>query len=237
MAKYKLTVKYDGVCDLSIAGDIPDIIGNEFDQYVKSMLYKKEEWENFETNFKEAAKREYGRLNREKNKEQTPKATIDTQEENIENPCIEPVSEEETSNTVTEYADDAPVLIEKENEPLEEITDTKNTTQPKQPEIAQPETTTVLTFEEYTKNKNIKTPLDEFVAGACYLDEILDIKEFTLKDINSKLYPVFNRLAGSDIINTAIKRVLIEKIKEGDKTKYSINENAWNYHNYDLVKH
>ena len=47
MAKYKLTVKYNDVCDLSIAGDIPDIIGNEFDQYVKSMLFKKDEWENF----------------------------------------------------------------------------------------------------------------------------------------------------------------------------------------------
>ena len=45
MAKYKLTVKYSGVCELSIAGDIPDIIKSEFDQYVKSILYKKEEWE------------------------------------------------------------------------------------------------------------------------------------------------------------------------------------------------
>lgn len=44
MAKYKLTVKYSGVCELSIAGDIPDIIQSEFDQYVKSILYKKEEW-------------------------------------------------------------------------------------------------------------------------------------------------------------------------------------------------
>ena len=40
MAKYKLTVKYNDVCELSLESDIPDIIGSEFDQYVKSMLYK-----------------------------------------------------------------------------------------------------------------------------------------------------------------------------------------------------
>ena len=41
MAKYKLTVKYSGVCELSIAGDIPDIIQSEFDQYVKSFFIKR----------------------------------------------------------------------------------------------------------------------------------------------------------------------------------------------------
>lgn len=237
MAKYKLTVKYSGVCDLSIAGDIPDIIGNEFDQYVKSMLYKKEEWENFETNFKEAAKREYGRLSRENiNEEAQKEASVNDSE----------TKEAETVETLTECTDDAPVLIEKEETPAKEDPKTneetyeinepaEETLQEVQVAIEEESVNKTLTFEEYIKDKNINTPLDEFVAGACYLDEILDIKEFSLKDINSKLYPAFSRLAGSDIINTAIERVLIEKIKDGAKTKYSINENAWNYHNYDLV--
>ena len=50
-----------------------------------------------------------------------------------------------------------------------------------------------------------------------------------------KLYPVFKRLASSIVIKEAIERVLIETIKDGDKLRYSINQNAWNYHNYDLV--
>ena len=95
----------------------------------------------------------------------------------------------------------------------------------------------ILSFGDYIKNKDINTPLDEFVAGACYLDEILNIKKFSLKQLNSKLYPAFGRLASSNIINQAIDRVLIEVHREGKTTQYSINENAWNYHNYDLVRH
>ena len=93
----------------------------------------------------------------------------------------------------------------------------------------------LISLGEYIQGKKISTPLDEFVAGACYLDEILNIKEFSLKQINAKLYPVFKRLASSIVIKEAIERVLIETIKDGDKLRYSINQNAWNYHNYDLV--
>ncbi len=259
MAKYKLTVKYNDICDLSIAGDIPDIIGNEFDQYVKSMLFKKEEWENFETSFKQAANEEYGNIG------QNQQSTADNKEE------TSPIEAETPPETPTESpcTDDAPVFIEdeasidnlpdiqKQNEepPIEDNKETEpeknqetDTAQHKEETTKTPakaETpakkekpkTKILSFEDYIKNKNINTPLDEFVVGACYLDEILNIKKFSLKQLNSKLYPAFGRLASSNIINEAIERVLIETIKESKTTQYSINENAWNYHNYDLVRH
>lgn len=276
MPKYKLTVKYDGVCDLSIAGDIPNIIANEFDQYVKSMLYKKEEWENFEANFKVAAKQEY--TNQKKEAEKLTEENKDIKETDVPAQNIA-------------CTDDAPVLIEKEAaesacEPAcesasEPACESKNTSvgEPKEnddkensldgfpvvDEIAPLEEITaekpaedskenkdegegptikveiknekILPFEKFIENKKISSALDEFVAGACYLDEILNIKEFSLKEINAKLFPAFGRLASSAVINQATERVLIETIKKSGATKYKINENAWNYHNYDLVRH
>lgn len=271
MAKYKLTVKYDGVCDLSIAGDIPNIIANEFDQYVKSMLYKKEEWENFEANFKVAAKQEYTNQKNEVKLAASDDAKSDGAKEN------KPDDVQKTS-----CADDAPVLIEEENietepttenasenipenAPAEEISADEEDIQDGFPiinDIAPLEETKkevtikengentaedgptikveitnekILPFEKFIKDKKINSALDEFVAGACYLDEILNIKEFTLKEINAKLFPAFGRLASSAVIKQAAERVLIETIKKSGVTKYKINENAWNYHNYDLV--
>ncbi len=222
MTKYKLTVKYSGVCELSIAGDIPDIIRNEFDQYVKSILYKKEEWENFETNFKEAAKLEYG----------SPKKTEEPPKEELK---------EDNQKETEEKGEELKEAAEPENIEETVIEEARTQTAPafeeEKPEKAKKTRLELISFGEYIKDKNIKTPLDEFVAGACYLDEILNIKEFSLKQINAKLYPAFKRLASSIVIKEAIERVLIEIIKEDDKERYKINQNAWNYHNYDLVKH
>lgn len=257
MAKYRLTVKYNDVCELSLASDIPDIIGSEFDQYVKSMLYKKEEWENFETNFKEAAKLEYGNLG--KKAEPGTEAEIEPEEElaakeEMEDKPAEPETQEGNNADTADIElkdvecdisciDDALDFSENGNV-LEEESE-KNITvvvkEPSKKEVSKPakkaNKVETLTFEEYIKNKNINTPLDEFVAGACYLDEIADIKEFSLKQLNAKLYPAFGRLANSETIQNAIERVLIETVKNGSATKYIINQNAWNYHNYDLVRH
>ncbi len=284
MAKYKLTVKYNDVCDLSLESDIPDIIGSEFDQYVKSMLYKKEDWENFETNFKEAARLEYGNLSKKTAKNSDAEDAADAAEtKNETQEVIENVAPAETENNAKEAKKaDVTVLGEvecdisciddaldfNENSTVIEKGDEKNITvtveeQGKSTEDAantageqnsaketaegakkEPAKTSkkekraeTLSFREYIENKNINTPLDEFVVGACYLDEISDIKEFSLKQLNAKLYPAFGRLANSEVIENAIKRVLIESVKSGSKTMYKINENAWNYHNYDLVKH
>ncbi len=237
MAKYKLTVKYSGVCELSIAGDIPDIIRSEFDQYVKSILYKKEEWENFETNFKEAAKLEYGDpkkledlVKKEPQTEETAEKSNEDKQENAkseENPIEEDIKE----NTETEEISKPEEKISKEEKPEEE----KSEEEKKPAKKAKKSRMELISFGEYVKNKKINTPLDEFVAGACYLDEILNVKEFSLKQINAKLYPVFKRLASSIVIDEAQERVLIETIKEDDKVRYKINQNAWNYHNFDLV--
>ena len=108
MAKYKLTVKYSGVCELSIAGDIPDIIQSEFDQYVKSILYKKEEWENFETNFKEAAKLEYG----------DPNHQLDAKEEDITNA--------DNNETIEEIKEEPITEIQEQNETAD-CTETEST--------------------------------------------------------------------------------------------------------------
>lgn len=236
MAKYKLTVKYSGVCELSIAGDIPDIIRSEFDQYVKSILYKKEEWENFETNFKEAAKLEYGDpkkledlVKEEPQTEETPKeAAEENNEDKQENVKSEenPVEEDIKENTEAEETSKPEEIISEEEKSEEEKKPAKK---------AKKSRMELISFGEYVKNKKINTPLDEFVAGACYLDEILNVKEFSLKQINAKLYPVFKRLASSIVIDEAQERVLIETIKEDDKVRYKINQNAWNYHNFDLV--
>lgn len=243
MAKYKLTVKYSGVCELSIAGDIPDIIRSEFDQYVKSILYKKEEWENFETNFKEAAKLEYGDpkkledLAKEAEEPQAvetageaPEETAEENKENItpeENPSKEDIKE-------NAEAEETP-KSEEENSEEVKTEEQKSEEEKKPAKKAKKSRMELISFSEYVKNKNINTPLDEFVAGACYLDEILNVKEFNLKQINAKLYPVFKRLASSIVIDEATERVLIETIKEDDKVRYKINQNAWNYHNFDLV--
>ena len=257
MAKYRLTVKYNDVCELSLASDIPDIIGSEFDQYVKSMLYKKEEWENFETNFKEAAKLEYGNLGKKAEPENKPEEEVAApEEEKAEDKSEEAESKTQKDSNVNETdikledvecdiscIDDA--LDFSENRNVLEKEDEKNITvvvkEPSKKEGANTAKDTkeakILTFEEYIKNKNINTPLDEFVSGACYLDEIENIKEFSLKQLNAKLYPAFGRLANSETIQNAIERVLIETIKNGLATKYTINQNAWNYHNYDLVRH
>lgn len=236
MAKYKLTVKYSGVCELSIAGDIPDIIRSEFDQYVKSILYKKEEWENFETNFKEAAKLEYGDpkkledlVKEEPQTEETPEeAAEENNEDKQENVKSEenPVEEDIKENTEAEETSKPEEIISEEEKSEEEKKPAKK---------AKKSRMELISFGEYVKNKKINTPLDEFVAGACYLDEILNVKEFSLKQINAKLYPVFKRLASSIVIDEAQERVLIETIKEDDKVRYKINQNAWNYHNFDLV--
>ncbi len=246
MAKYKLTVKYSGVCELSIAGDIPDIIRSEFDQYVKSILYKKEEWENFETNFKEAAKLEYGDP---KKLEDLAKEAEESQAEETAGEAPEKTNKEDTENnqenmTLNENSpkDDIKENTEAEETPKsEEENSEEEKTEEQKPEEEKPAKKAkksrmeLISFSEYVKNKNINTPLDEFVAGACYLDEILNVKEFNLKQINAKLYPVFKRLASSIVIDEATERVLIETIKEDDKVRYKINQNAWNYHNFDLV--
>lgn len=258
MAKYKLTVKYNDVCELSLASDIPDIIGSEFDQYVKSMLYKKEDWENFETNFKEAARLEYGKLSKkrkeaEDNISDSSKANKPTeQNENADNT---PQEAQETSETTEEQTNDTVILDEvecdieciddaldfNENNNVVEKKDKESITVAVEEKSEKPakkeKKNETLSFADYIKNKNINTPLDEFVAGACYLDEIANIKEFSLKQLNAKLYPAFGRLANSEVIENAIERVLIETVKSGSATKYKINENAWNYHNYDLVRH
>lgn len=242
MAKYKLTVKYSGVCELSIAGDIPDIIQSEFDQYVKSILYKKEEWENFETNFKEAAKLEYG----------DPNHQLDAKEEDITNADNNETIEEIKEEPITEIQEqnETADCTETENTLSEEKENSTSDSESVKTEEAETKAAPVveekkgkrkktrmelISLGEYIQGKKISTPLDEFVAGACYLDEILNVKEFSLKQINAKLYPVFKRLASSIVIKEAIERVLIETIKDGDKLRYSINQNAWNYHNYDLV--
>ena len=259
MAKYKLTVKYNDVCDLSIAGDIPDIIGNEFDQYVKSMLFKKDEWENFETSFKQAAKQEYGNIGQDKEQvsdknEEVIEDTDNLSETPVDVPCADdaPVFiEDETSidklpdvlneNVVSEIKEEkscieaAEINLPTSEEKKEEDETAKEI--PGTPIKKQKTKDKILSFGDYIKNKDINTPLDEFVAGACYLDEILNIKKFSLKQLNSKLYPAFGRLASSNIINQAIDRVLIEVHREGKTTQYSINDIAWNYYNYDLVRH
>lgn len=254
MAKYRLTVKYNDVCELSLDSDIPDIIGSEFDQYVKSMLYKKQDWENFETNFKEAAKLEYGNLGKKEieNMPEIETANIaEAPKENIEESILEaPNIELKDTECDISHADNVDNLNENKN--AAESKNDKNTVAANEKDTAAGEkdaiaaikenkktkkTPEILAFEEYIKGKNINTPLDEFVAGACYLDAISDIKEFSLKQLNAKLYPVFNRLANSDVIESAVKRVLIETIKNGSTTKYKINQNAWNYHNYDLIGH
>lgn len=222
MAKYKLTVKYSGVCELSIAGDIPDIIKSEFDQYVKSILYKKEEWENFETNFKEAARLEYGDPRKH---EEPGKETVNKLPEETEEIKEKPVEQ-------TEEAPKEEDITPENNKPQEEEPKAEKKVPPKKVKKTRLE---LISFGEYINGKKIKTPLDEFVVGACYLDEILNIKEFSLKQINAKLYPAFKRLASSIVIDEAIERVLIEIIKEDDKVRYKINQNAWNYHNFDLV--
>lgn len=244
MAKYKLTVKYSGVCELSIAGDIPDIIRSEFDQYVKSILYKKEEWENFETNFKEAAKLEYGDpkkledLAKEAEKSDIEETANETAEENKENnqenitPEEYPSEEDMKENAEAEETPKS----EEQNSKEEKTEERKPEEERKTAKKAKKSRMELISFGEYVKNKNINTPLDEFVAGACYLDEILNVKEFSLKQINAKLYPVFKRLASSIVIDEATERVLIETIKENDKIRYKINQNAWNYHNFDLIR-
>ncbi len=242
MAKYKLTVKYSGVCELSIAGDIPDIIQSEFDQYVKSILYKKEEWENFETNFKEAAKLEYGDPNHQLDAKEEDITNADNNE-TIEEIKEEPITEIQEQNETADCTETESTLSEeKENSTSDsesvktEEAETKAAPVVEEKKGKRKKTRMeLISLGEYIQGKKISTPLDEFVAGACYLDEILNIKEFSLKQINAKLYPVFKRLASSIVIKEAIERVLIETIKDGDKLRYSINQNAWNYHNYDLV--
>lgn len=242
MAKYKLTVKYSGVCELSIAGDIPDIIQSEFDQYVKSILYKKEEWENFETNFKEAAKLEYGDPNHQLDAKEEDITNADNNE-TIEERKEEPIAEIQEQNETADCTETESTLSEeKENSTSgSESVKTEEAETKAAPVVEEKKgkrkktRMELISLGEYIQGKKISTPLDEFVAGACYLDEILNVKEFSLKQINAKLYPVFKRLASSIVIKEAIERVLIETIKDGDKLRYSINQNAWNYHNYDLV--
>ena len=242
MAKYKLTVKYSGVCELSIAGDIPDIIKSEFDQYVKSILYKKEEWENFETNFKEAAKLEYGEpkmleeLAKNADEEITEEILDEVSKEAVEEVAQEVIKLEEQVQDENE-ADAADADAKEDKEELQENKEPENIeeTSKKTEKRAKKSRMELISFGEYIKGKKIKTPLDEFVAGGCYLDEILNVKEFSLKQINAKLYPAFKRLASSIVIDEAQDRVLIETIKEDDKVRYKINQNAWNYHNFDLV--
>ena len=242
MAKYKLTVKYSGVCELSIAGDIPDIIQSEFDQYVKSILYKKEEWENFETNFKEAAKLEYGDPNHQLDAKEEDITNAENNE-TIEEIKEEPITEIQEQNETADCTETESTLSEeKENSTSgSESVKTEEAETKAAPVVEEKKgkrkktRMELISLGEYIQGKKISTPLDEFVAGACYLDEILNIKEFSLKQINAKLYPVFKRLASSIVIKEAIERVLIETIKDGDKLRYSINQNAWNYHNYDLV--
>ncbi len=242
MAKYKLTVKYSGVCELSIAGDIPDIIQSEFDQYVKSILYQKEEWENFETNFKEAAKLEYGDPNHQLDVKEED-ITNANNNETIEEIKEEPIAEIQEQNETADCTETESTLSEeKENSTSDsesvktEEAETKAAPVVEEKKGKRKKTRMeLISLGEYIQGKKISTPLDEFVAGACYLDEILNVKEFSLKQINAKLYPVFKRLASSIVIKEAIERVLIETIKDGDKLRYSINQNAWNYHNYDLV--
>ena len=242
MAKYKLTVKYSGVCELSIAVDIPDIIQSEFDQYVKSILYKKEEWENFETNFKEAAKLEYGDPNHQLDAKEEDITNADNNE-TIEEIKEEPITEIQEQNETADCTETESTLSEeKENSTSgSESVKTEEAETKAAPVVEEKKgkrkktRMELISLGEYIQGKKISTPLDEFVAGACYLDEILNIKEFSLKQINAKLYPVFKRLASSIVIKEAIERVLIETIKDGDKLRYSINQNAWNYHNYDLV--
>ncbi len=242
MAKYKLTVKYSGVCELSIAGDIPDIIQSEFDQYVKSILYKKEEWENFETNFKEAAKLEYGDPNHQLDAKEEDITNADNNE-TIEERKEEPIAEMQEQNETADCTETESTLSEEkenstsDNESVKtEEAETKAAPVVEEKKGKRKKTRMeLISLGEYIQGKKISTPLDEFVAGACYLDEILNVKEFSLKQINAKLYPVFKRLASSIVIKEAIERVLIETIKDGDKLRYSINQNAWNYHNYDLV--
>ncbi len=283
MAKYKLTVKYNDVCELSLASDIPDIIGSEFDQYVKSMLYKKEDWENFETNFKEAARLEYGNLSKKAAVKETSKEADDKASgENADNTdiavansadvadladvadvatktedktgknqaeesvttldevecdinCIDDALDFNESGAVIEKGDENNITITVEDGAANNV-NSKEEKAPEKP-LKKEKKLDTLTFADYIENKNINTPLDEFVAGACFLDEISNIKEFSLKQLNAKLYPAFGRLANSEVIENAIERVLIETVKSGATTKYKINENAWNYHNYDLVRH
>lgn len=242
MAKYKLTVKYSGVCELSIAGDIPDIIQSEFDQYVKSILYKKEEWENFETNFKEAAKLEYGDPNHQLDAKEEDITNADNNE-TIEERKEEPIAEMQEQNETADCTETESTLSEEQENSTSgsesvktEEAETKAAPVVEEKKGKRKKTRMeLISLGEYIQGKKISTPLDEFVAGACYLDEILNVKEFSLKQINAKLYPVFKRLASSIVIKEAIERVLIETIKDGDKLRYSINQNAWNYHNYDLV--
>ncbi len=278
MAKYKLTVKYNDVCELSLESDIPDIIGSEFDQYVKSMLYKKEDWENFETNFKEAAKLEYGNLSKNDKENEADNAAKEPAETPIENQTDKEIDKETVKEDIKQEENDSAQnilatpdmelkdtecdikcmddaldfnesgnVVEKENDKnitvtVDETTkneeakdDTKKILNKTAKKVAKESLS--VSFDEYIKDKNINSPLDEFVAGACYLDEISNIKEFSLKQINAKLYPAFGRLANSEVIENAIERVLIESVKNGSTTKYKINQNAWNYHNYDLVRH
>ncbi len=278
MAKYKLTVKYNDVCELSLESDIPDIIGSEFDQYVKSMLYKKEDWENFETNFKEAAKLEYGNLSKNDKENEADNAAKEPAETPIENQTDKEIDKETVKEDIKQEENDSAQnilatpdmelkdtecdikcmddaldfnesgnVVEKENDKnitvtVDETTkneeakdDTKKILNKTAKKVAKESLS--VSFDEYIKDKNINSPLDEFVAGACYLDEISNIKEFSLKQINAKLYPAFGRLANSEVIENAIERVLIEAVKSGSTTKYKINQNAWNYHNYDLVRH
>ncbi len=216
MAKYKLTVKYSGVCELSIAGDIPDIIQSEFDQYVKSILYKKEEWENFETNFKEAAKLEYGDPNHQLDVKEED-ITNANNNETIEEIKEEPIAEIQEQNETADCTETESTLSEeKENSTSDsesvktEEAETKAAPVVEEKKGKRKKTRMeLISLGEYIQGKKISTPLDEFVAGACYLDEILNVKEFSLKQINAKLYPVFKRLASSIVIKEAIERVLI----------------------------
>jgi len=238
MAKYKLTVKCGNICELTLTGGVPDIIEDEFDKYISSLLNKAPQ-NSEDSIFALCAKVARVSAKDITSDEITPE--IPNNEE-AQTEAAGAEGEGETADTTESEEVFAESKAEAKTVPAEEADcarETDFTGEAPCGEADLPENTHktgTLTFKDFIENKNINTPLDEFVAGACYLDEVENIKLFSLKQLNSKLYPAFGRLANSDIINLAKERVLIETTKDEAGTRYSINQNAWNYHNYDLVR-
>lgn len=223
MSKYKLTVKYSGVCELSFESSKKETVEKEFDRYLASFLSGKILRNALKINYAEAFKK----MNEEKPEETAPE---EQEAAKVGTEAQETTADKKEINFETDKQEESKPKTKKEKENKPENEEQKAAE-------AVEKSDEKLSFKEYIKDKKILSQLDEFVAGACYLDEVLNIKDFTLKQINSKLYPTFRHLADLGVIEYAKKRVLIESKEIKGQTHYSINENAWNYHNYDLVGH
>ncbi len=148
------------------------------------------------------------------------------------------IASNHNNNEIPRNISNDSIKIENEKISLEEIQinldNNENKTNEEKKELEEPQQINiqkgpVLDFNLFLKGFIADEIIDEFLICAYYIKNILHEENFTMKFLNSKLFPATGKIADMSVTESLIEKGLIKKIDTPESIKYSINSEGEEY--------